>query len=181
VSCFRYHPVLKYILRAYKYSHEKVLFSVIGKLLYEYSNHDPFLSFSLFRGKKVLVIPIPMHNNKLRERGYSVSLSVAQIFKKVGKDIFQTCTISEDIIIKNKETIAQAKVKKARRFVQQLGVFEIAPNAGRIISTINPDIIVIVDDVVSTGATAQSVLEAIKKQLSIDNAVTFALFSVARS
>lgn len=181
VSCFRYHPVLKYILRAYKYSNEKVLFTVIGKLLQEYSQYDPFLSLSLFRGKKVLVIPIPMHRNKLRERGYSVSLSIAEIFKKIGKNIFEACTISEEIVIKNKETIAQAKVKKARRFVQQLGVFEIAPNANKIISTVNPQIIVIVDDVVSTGATAQSVLEAIKKQLSINNTVKFVLFSFARS
>ncbi|WKZ30562.1 MAG: hypothetical protein QY314_02180 [Candidatus Dojkabacteria bacterium] len=182
ISCFRYHAVLKYIFREYKYHGERVLIRVIRQLLQEYAQYNPFLSFELFRNKNILLIPVPMHRNKLRERGYSSSQSVAEILQKILQQTeYCRASVLHNIVVKVKQTKAQAQVKKFQRFTQQLGVFALQDGAQKVVSKLNVDLVVIVDDVVSTGATAQSLLETLKKGLHWPSHTQFVLFSLARS
>lgn len=94
------------------------------------------------------LIPVPMHHKKFKKRGYNQAMKIAEGIKNVW-----STPILNDVLLKTKHTIPQAKKSKKDRFVIDNSLFTIT----------EPDLLVnkhilIVDDVVTTGATLESAL-----------------------
>lgn len=99
------------------------------------------------RDQSLTLIPMPMHPKKLRQRGYNQATLLCQ-------GIAQTTgfPLAENWVIKTRETATQTKKSRTERWQNVASVFSI-PNPMVVASK---DII-LVDDVVTTGASAEAV------------------------
>lgn len=112
-----------------------------------------------------LLIPIPLHPNRLRQRGYNQSLELAKALStRLG------IPTSHDYLIRIIDTQSQAAIPfKARKKNIQ--------HAFKFIQTKVPAHIAIIDDVLTTGHTAN----AAAKQLRKAGATTIEIWTIARA
>lgn len=107
-------------------------------------------------GEKVILIPIPMHEKRLQERGYNQAEILAeQMVIKEDKNF----TLETDVLFKIKNTESQVTTKdKKSRSHNLKDAFE-ARNARKI----RGKIVILVDDVITTGATMEECAKTLKK------------------
>ena len=99
-----------------------------------------------------LIIPVPLHPAKFRKRGYNQS----ECFAKGLSEVFERPMLN-NCILRLSETSTQTKKKKIERWQNVEGVFKIN----------NPSIlenkhVLLVDDVITTGATIDAAWQTIK-------------------
>lgn len=151
-------PIIKKSIWSLKYKNKKNLAFIFAEILYpkileELSDLGPLENF-----RNPIIIPIPLSKKRLRSRGYNQSLLIADGLIKL--DQHQNFTLLKNVLIKNKETIHQAHIKnKKEREKNIIGTFEV----------INEDLIknkniILIDDVVTTGATIKEAKKELKKK-----------------
>lgn len=172
---FAYRASIKRILREYKYRGYHSLKELLYELIYAYARADPFLilKHNLERNQKILLLPVPMHHSKLAARGFSPALQIAEIYAKVISNLFGVnCLVNNRILKKDRATEAQAKKKRYDRLLGQMNVFSVDDvQLQKTMESFNPDTVMVIDDVVSTGATVYAVLEVLHKAMAIKNIV----------
>ena len=111
----------------------------------------------IYSGQRFIIIPVPLHHDRLRERGYNQAEKIAKSFAdKDDKKIFE---IRTDIILKNKNTGHQARIhNKKIRLKNMIGAFSINKNIN-----VKNRIIFVIDDVTTTGATLSEIIKILKK------------------
>ena len=106
---------------------------------------------ALFK-KPDLIIPIPCHYKRKRQRGYNqcekFALGIAQVLK---------CSISEKYLRKNKEIVSQTTKSRSDRFDNVLRSFELRHSR-----ELENKIVLLVDDVMTTGATIEAAYTLLK-------------------
>ncbi|MBA4371692.1 MAG: ComF family protein [Thermodesulfovibrio sp.] len=138
--CFgRYEKVLAQAIHALKFQKIKRLHRPLGKLLLQ-----------LELPQVDAVIPIPMHLNGLRERGFNQSLLLAKVVAEGTRT-----PLIIDRLIKGKETPPQIGLTAKERTANLSGAF----SALRSFSGMR---ILLVDDVMTTGATARAGAKALR-------------------
>lgn len=92
------------------------------------------------------IVPVPLHHQKLRSRGYNQSSFIAE-------GIAQTINIpfKEEILIRTVSTESQTKKNRFSRYENMKAVFKVP-----VTDQITGKHILLVDDVVTTGATLES-------------------------
>lgn len=100
---------------------------------------------------RAVLIPIPLHAKRLRERGFNQSLAIA---RHLGQ-ILQIPVA--DILIRTKATQAQAKLPAEFRSQNVAGAFALKAPLPR-----SKSLIIIVDDVATSGATLESAARTLK-------------------
>lgn len=121
--------------------------------------------FSLFESKlkkinfkNSLLIPLPSHRKKTLERGFNpTELLCELIAQKVNTQI------NTNLIFKKQENLSQASLDYEKRGENVKNVFEI--NTEAIGEIEKYDNIIIVDDIITTGATMNEISKEIKKNL----------------
>jgi len=134
------------LLHAIKYEGQKELAEFIGK------NYAADLIGTGYLAGPAIILPIPLHKKKLRIRGYNQSEWFAR-----GLSAGLGIPMDTDILQRSKHTATQTKKKKFERWENVEGIFE-AVNAGQL----QNKHVILVDDVVTTGATIESAWLAIK-------------------
>lgn len=122
-----------------------ILSTALGDYLLEEVSHHK----SLYPGKQLVIIPMPLAKGRLQERGFN---QIELLLKKVVEahpDL--TPLVQADLLIKHIDTTPQTHLNRAERLINVKGAFKTYHN-------IDTDVI-LVDDVLTTGATA---LEACK-------------------
>jgi ComF family protein len=92
------------------------------------------------------LIPVPLHTNKLKERGYNQSASIALGISSVIK-----VPLLEDNLYRVKESQSQTRMNRVERIANIESVFAL-----RNASVLKNKTIVLVDDVLTTGATLEA-------------------------
>lgn len=97
------------------------------------------------------ILPVPLHIDRLRKRGFNQALELSWPVHKRCKIpvLLTTC-------VRVKNTLPQAKLDKSRRKRNMQGVFQLQ-------STLPFTHIAIVDDVVTTGSTVQALCRVLKE------------------
>jgi ComF family protein len=119
----------------------------------------------LVEGSDVLV-PVPLHPRRLRERGFNQSTLLA---REIGRRVGRPC--GERALVRRKDTSPQAGLTAAARRRNVAGAFAVRRRgqvAGRVVT--------LVDDVFTTGATAYACARALEEA----GAREVRLLSVAR-
>ncbi len=139
---------------AIKYSRNQKIIEKFSSLLYEFilENVADEIAFSNFNNP--LLIPIPMHKNNLKERGYNQSELIAKEIFKI--DEGKNFEISFDALLKIKETLHQSKLKNRNRRLKNLKDCFYANK--ELVKNRN---IILIDDVITTGATMNEASKAL--------------------
>jgi len=102
-----------------------------------------------------IILPVPLHIKKMQERGFNQSELLAIDISKILKK-----PVACDVVYRIKETLPQNKLKIEERFLNLDNAFEINHKK---ISEISNKNVIIVDDILTTGATVESMAKILKK------------------
>lgn len=172
ISCFEYAKTVKYLLSTYKYKGCYHLFNEIALMIQSYFRLDPFnyivSCFEKWKDLRILLLPVPMSRNKYTERGFSPARELAILLGRYLRDNFAcNCYISQEILKKREGSIAQAKKTRQQRLLTlnseySLNAFQV-PN----LISLAPEVVIVVDDVITTGATTTVMLDTLSKDQSV--------------
>jgi ComF family protein len=146
---------VQHLLHALKYKSQPELGSALGRMY----GHD--LAEANYKDKFDLIIPVPLHASKKRRRGYNQS-------EEFGKGLSEVLEIPcSDIFVKRLvKTETQTRKSRLNRWENVSEVFEVTKP-----EKIKDQRILLVDDVVTTGATLEAcgrvLLDSGCKELSI--------------
>lgn len=112
-----------------------------------------------------MVIPVPLHKNKLRKRGYN---QVAKFAQELAKSL--DAEYVDDVLIKVSNTSSQVTKSRLTRWLSNVEIFKVINS-----EKIQNKHILLVDDIITTGAT----LEACGTVLLKNNKVKISIATMA--
>ncbi|MDA8692579.1 phosphoribosyltransferase family protein [Saprospiraceae bacterium] len=137
------------LIHAFKYKNKPQVATLMGKTFaIEYLESPHFDTADV-------IIPIPTHFARLQQRGYNQSYLIAK-----GVSSITSIPINQKVLIKNKRIVSQTSKKRDERFINVLNSFSVKNS-----SSLEGKLVLIVDDVFTTGATIEAAitkLQAIK-------------------
>ena len=143
-SIFKYGGAIRQAIIQFKYENIKVLADPLSHCMVEYLK-EYNLSFDV-------IIPVPIHKRRLRERGYNQSSLLAQRLSRMTR-----IPVVEGTLIRTRHTPSQAKSDN---------VDQRRKNIENAFKCVNHDIsgkrILIIDDVCTSGATLNSCATSLK-------------------
>lgn len=103
------------------------------------------------------VIPVPLHKNKLRKRGYNqVALFGQQVAKALNADYL------DDVLVKVTNTKSQVNKKRLARWTNSDELFTL-----KNMEAIDNKHILVVDDIITTGATLEACISILNQAKNI--------------
>lgn len=104
--------------------------------------------------QEAILVPIPLHPTKLRERGFNQSQALAQVLQKTLSANIQI----ENTLIRTRFTQSQTLLSREQRKVNIRNAFALSPN----IKLDFKKKYILVDDVFTTGSTANACAKVLK-------------------
>lgn len=151
IAAFRYDFPVDRIIHALKYGHQLAVAGWLGRRLAEriIAEHQ-------------LVIPLPLHPDRLRERGFNQSAEIARV---MGNCL--NLTVDRSSLFRNRPTPRQADLPLKERHKNVRGAFECSIDlSGRKI--------LLIDDVMTSGATVNECARILKIHGAADISVVVA-------
>lgn len=99
------------------------------------------------------IVPVPLHAAKERERGYNQSLSIAK-----GMHAVTGLPVHPRLLRRRRNTASQTQLNRAERLANVQDAFELTHRA-----VVRDSSFVLVDDVITTGATIQECARVLKQ------------------
>lgn len=151
ISLFRYNDILKKIITSFKYHEQTLIAQKLSKLLIsrakdEIANTD-------------IIIAVPLHVKRLRKRKFNQAILLARTLSK-NHDLDRNIKFFPDFLIRTKNTIPQAELHKTEREKNLNGAFAFNEKYQDLIKGKN---ILLVDDIITTGATLEGCAFILKK------------------
>jgi len=144
----KYDGILKKLLTAGKYSGH---WSIYPELAQYCERHFHIILRNLI-STSTLVTSVPLHKSKLIGRGYNQAEIIAKFISK------QIQIPYRELILRNKYTETQVQKTKTERYTNLLGAF--SPISKEL--TLSEKTILLVDDVLTTGATLNNCAKVLK-------------------
>lgn len=146
ISVFSYNDSIRSLIHELKYNNRPeigyVLGAEMGKRLKGYIETD-----------KAVLLPVPLHKNRRRKRGYNQSEKICE-----GFSFESSIPMHTDIIYRKKNNISQTRLNAALRHENVKDIFEFRE------SEIDKDtLIILIDDIITTGATAKEASGVLKR------------------
>lgn len=146
LSVFSYNNSIKILIHELKYGNRPeigyVLGAEMGKRLKGYL--DP---------ERAVLMPVPLHKKRLRKRGYNQSEKICDgLFKESG------IIVRKDILRRIRNNVSQTKLNASHRSENVKGIFEFCGS-----EIDRSTLIILVDDLITTGATAKEAAGVLKK------------------
>jgi ComF family protein len=123
-------------IQALKYRRRRIVAQTLGALLAE---RYPY-------GQDALLVPVPLHPRRLRERGFNQALLLARVLGRR-----RGLPVASGALVRRRATRAQPGLAAPERRRNLCDAFAVASPA-----TVRDRHIVLVDDVLTTGATADA-------------------------
>ncbi len=146
---YHYQMPLDYLITELKYNQKLTHAAILSELLLARLSEEPAENLPS------VILPVPLHKNRLIKRGFNQSLEISRpIAKQLG------IPIGLDLVRRKRQTRAQTDLTAVERKKNIRGCFEIMKKES-LLSGYNH--VVIVDDVVTTGSTANELAVLLKK------------------
>ncbi len=104
-------------------------------------------------GAGLVFVPVPLSKKRLRERGYNQSLVLGKALAERGRG-----DVLDGVLRRSKETPTQTRLTPVQRLQNVAGAFEV--DTARL-SQCGNRVVVLVDDVITTGATLNACAQAL--------------------
>ncbi|MDD5231780.1 MAG: ComF family protein [Syntrophales bacterium] len=133
-----YESALHEAVRRFKYAGNLAAGHVLGRwmALYDFPDFSP--------GGCSVIVPVPLHLNRLRERGFNQSLVLAQQISKV-----HSVPLDFRCLGRLRDTVSQTGLGRNERMTNIRGSFRV-----RSAGAVEGRKVLLVDDVLTTGSTA---------------------------
>lgn len=158
---YKKHGIVQQLLHQLKYKGRQEVGNILGNML------GKALKETTAYNSITYIIPVPLHKKRLQKRGYN---QVSTFGKQLAHHL--EATYSEDILIKVSNTKTQAFKKRAARWLTTQHSFEITET-----NSLADQHILLVDDIITTGATLEACANALKKIPNIK--ISVATMSIA--
>lgn len=149
LSLFYYNEFFKKIVKNIKYRLALDVWEELKKII----PPDRTEKINLFKKlkKDFFIQPIPLHKERLKERGFNQAQLIADYFNHY----LNLPTI--DALVRKKSTVSQAQTKtKQLRYGNLMGAFVVK-------TPVKNKNIILIDDVITSGATVKEATRALKK------------------
>lgn len=148
-------PMVRAALHEAKYHGSKHAFTLLAAALTTYLRDADDLGRS-----KIVLIPIPLGKEREKARGYN---QVHEVLRRALHDLdMSRFTLAPELLVRTRETPSQVSLPREERERNMRGAFS---------ATHPPDpslTYMLIDDVITTGATLQAATDALKKAGAID-------------
>lgn len=144
----RYEGVLQELILHYKYGREKLLAEPLSNWAIECLAQDKAIL-----NEVKLITPVPLSKTKLRQRGFNQSELLARQLSETF-----SLPLSVNNLIRLKEIPAQASLSRTERFKNIKDAFAI-----KYPDEFKDKTVLLVDDVLTTGATASEISRVLKR------------------
>ena len=151
------NPLVKKAVWALKYKHRRSIGKYFGTALYR--EFFKQLSYGTKKtGESIILIPVPGSQKARRMRGYNHAGVIAATIAELGQDEGLTITLRDDILYKRKEVSQQAHTRgKDERKKNVESIFAVRHG-----EEIYEKTVILIDDVITTGATVAEAKRALK-------------------
>jgi ComF family protein len=144
-----YDGGLRELIHLLKYERVEPAAVVLGRMLGE------AIQNLNIRADSILVIPVPLHSSKRRERGFNQSELIARAALK--RNAFP-CEMGADVLERTRPTVSQIGLTRPQRVENIRGAFRV-----RHPSRVSGRNVVLVDDVLTTGTTVSECARILRK------------------
>jgi ComF family protein len=142
-SVFLFQGTVRQAILQLKYKHLKAVSAPLAQLLVEFLHSRPM--------KGEVIVPVPLHPKRLRQRGYNqASLVAEELNKLIG------LPVAEDALIRVQDAVPQARTRSAQERRQNV------KDAFACHQELEGKQILLIDDVCTTGATLDACATALK-------------------
>jgi ComF family protein len=150
-SCARaavsYETIILHAIHQFKYGNNISVGAMLASFMANFSFPDvDFTGYSL-------IIPVPLHIKRLRQRGFNQSLILARALAKKKK-----IPVNFSSLKRHKFTLTQTGLNKAERKQNIKGAFEVSDK-----KNIAGKNVILIDDVYTTGATINECAKTLTK------------------
>ena len=144
-AIFLYQFPIDAMMQRYKYGNSLNIGDSFGRFLSEKINSE-------YHSKNIdLIIPMPMHPARIKQRGFNQALEIAKVLTKN-----QPEKLDYKIVIRQKLTPPQASLPLKERVKNIKGAFKVGGD-------LSGNRIAIVDDVMTSGASLNELAKTLKK------------------
>lgn len=145
------NPQIKAAVSQFKYRFTQELKEFFGKLI-----SDKLKQLSMVKGRRIVLIPVPLHRKRYYQRGFNQALLIAKaVQSRIGDRVEVICPLER---VKN--TPQQAKLSKRKRHRNLKNAFSL--KSGLFKKSGLQKVYFIVDDVCTTGTTLESCAKILK-------------------
>ncbi len=158
------HPALDYrnenlkkALWLFKYGGYVSFAETLGEIIYDRVLEE-MADLKIFAGdRKFVLVPIPLSSKKLKKRRFNQSELIAKrIYELDNGELFD---FKNDALVKIRETESQMSIKQREKRLKNLaGAFAVKNS-----SEVRDKNVVIIDDIVTTGATISEAAKVLKE------------------
>jgi ComF family protein len=146
IAMFRYQSPVDKLILGIKFHNQLLYAKLLGELFAEH-----LLNFYTTNSFPQIIIPVPLHNKRLRERGFNQALELA---KPIAKKIKIPIDTRHCHRIRATETQSLIPAKQRRNNMK---------NAFAIDKNFAVDYVAIIDDVMTTGDTVNELSKVLRK------------------
>ena len=143
----RYETALMDVIHKFKYGGKTAVGEKLGKLMAEF----PYPAFNIMDYS--LIMPVPLHPRKLRQRGFNQSAILAREISRRFSIALDFSSLKRVVF-----TDSQSSLGKEKRAINVKAAFAVADP-----EKITGQKIILVDDVLTTGSTAKECARALLK------------------
>ena len=147
MALLNYDELTEKIMINIKYHNKREYIKALSKLLVSRYGSE------ILKLKVDVLLPIPVHKKRLRQRGYNQS---ALITKEVAKEL--NLTYVENVLVRNKNTKAQKELSPEQRLANLSAAFACSEEAK------NYSKVLLVDDIYTTGSTIEACTRLLKEK-----------------
>ena len=142
-----YEPTLREAIHLMKYEKKQVISKHLIQLLQAHLPQD------LASTDYDFLLPIPLHTNRLRQRGFNQAEQIAQGVAQVWGVPVQT-----DILLRTRDTVPLSSLESREERTKNIaGAFEVRPQ-----DSIQGRKILLIDDIFTTGTTINEALKVLR-------------------
>ena len=144
---FKYEELIRKLIIQYKFDDKSYLYKTFCKFIVKNEKVFDFIK------SYDIIVPVPIHKKRMRERGYNQSELIA---RKLAKTANMKCFT--DVLVKIKNNKPQSTLSGKERKENAKNVYKLVKK-----EKITNKKVLVFDDIYTTGATVKSCVQELKK------------------